>query len=106
MATEHSIPSTCLNLSTDKVKGQPKEEVVGIGRRRRRRRCGGGWQGVSFIFPACCVSSEVPPYVLVLVLSSKDGHFSQKEKVEAGRCFSLSAHGHVGCPDRQRFMGN
>lgn len=53
----HSIPSTCLNLSTDKVKGQPEEEK-GKGRRGGGGGDGGGggWQGVSFIFPACCVS--------------------------------------------------
>ncbi len=51
-ATVHSIPSTCLNLFTYKVKGQPEEER-GKG---RWGGGGGGWQGVSFIFPACCAS--------------------------------------------------
>ena len=53
--SEHSSPSTCLNLSTDEVKGRPGEG-------ERVNRGGGGGVPVGrecpLFFPACCVSFQ------------------------------------------------
>lgn len=75
-AAEHFIPSTCLSLSTDKVKGQPEEEF----------EKGGGVGRECPLFPQ---RVEVSLCVLVLVFVFKETR-SEKQKVEGGGCFSFS----------------
>lgn len=87
-----SIAFLPLVLTSPRIRSKVSQEKGGEGGSR-----GGGWQGVSCVFPACCVSSQVSLYVLVLVLSSKASHFSQSEQEKAEGeetrgegCFSLT----------------
>lgn len=89
-STEHSIPTTCLKRSTDKVRGQPEEEQ---GEKRK-----GGWQWLAG--SVLYASAEASLYAPVFAFKGP-AHFSHREegRPEGERCFSFSElPGHVCAP--------